>query len=187
MKEIWKDIANWEGYYQVSNTGRVKSLHRKYYNGYKMIPKDERILKQSKTGSGYCKLTLSRNGKSNYRMIHRLVAQAFIKNPENKRDVNHKDGNKMNNNINNLEWMTQLENARHAYKNGLITIDHHNKPVCQINGGSVIASFKSASEASRQTGICRPCIAKCCSNKQETSGGFKWSFYQAQLESITNG
>lgn len=109
--EEWKDIQNFEGLYQVSSYGRIKSLH-----------KGEHILSQGFTGrrneravinlckEGYCKTTI----------VYRLVAQAFLENPENKRTVNHKDGNPLNNHINNLEWMTHSENTQHAHDAGLL-------------------------------------------------------------------
>jgi hypothetical protein len=109
MTEIWKDIEGYEGYYQVSNLGRVKSLRRKTKSGnggFKYIR--ERILRP---GNGeYLTTPLVKNGVQKTHYVHRLVAIAFIPNPENKMDVNHKDFNKKNNNVGNLEWTTRKEN-----------------------------------------------------------------------------
>lgn len=110
MQEIWKDIKGYEGLYQISNLGRVKSLVRK------RVLK-ERILKPKKKNSGYLFVCLCKNGELKYFHIHRLVAIAFIVNQKNKSQINHKDCNKENNNINNLEWVTPKENNLHARKN----------------------------------------------------------------------
>jgi hypothetical protein len=124
MKEIWKDIKEFEGRYQVSNMGRVKSLARiivgnKRGKSHK-YNWPEKILKFSRTrkGMGYCIVTLSRNGVACYRTIHRLVAKAFVPNPENKPQVNHKNRKKADNKSSNLEWCTLIENLRHAQLNG---------------------------------------------------------------------
>lgn len=109
-KEIWKDILNFEGEYQISNLGRVKSLPR-----FKKR-KEEKILKISKGKRGYYSIVLWKNQKSKTFTIHRLIACHFIPNPENKREVNHIDANKLNNNLSNLEWVTPKENSIHAIK-----------------------------------------------------------------------
>jgi len=116
MKEIWKDILNYEGYYQISNYGRVKSLKRSYYTGGKW---EERIYKVRLTNNGYEYARLSKNNKRKNYPIHRLVAIHFIVNPKNKPEINHIDGVKNNNYVNNLEWCTSSENKRHAFKIGL--------------------------------------------------------------------
>lgn len=109
--EIWKDIAGYEGFYKISNLGKIKSLPRK---GVK-----EKILNPSKNNRGYLRVGLSAKGKVRYDSIHRLVAETFIENPKKMPEVNHIDGNKLNNNIENLEWVTKSENEKHAYKIGL--------------------------------------------------------------------
>ena len=112
MKEIWKAIKDYEGKYEVSNLGRVKSLERTSRLNRKI---KERILAPREHTGGYLRVQLSR--KDFY--IHRLVAEAFIPNPENKSQVNHIDGNKRNNHVDNLEWNTPLENNLHAIRTGL--------------------------------------------------------------------
>lgn len=112
--EVWKDIEGFEGCYQISNKGRVKSLARRCGT----VLKKETIRKLSYTHDGYTKIRLIGNGKDVTTRIHRLVAKAFITNIENKETVNHKDGNKRNNCIENLEWMDRKEQLYHAYENG---------------------------------------------------------------------
>ena len=119
MKEVWKDINGYEGYYQVSNLGRIKSLDRMTNNQYGEYFMKGRILKNSTIkDKGYCRVSLNNgNGKISKR-VHRLVAEAFILNPKNKPEVNHKDGNKLNNCVSNLEWCTNKENIEHSIRTG---------------------------------------------------------------------
>ena len=114
--EIWKDIEGYEGLYQVSTCGNVKSLPKVRRNGTGTYIQKEKLLKPSNTSTGYKKVELCKDGKRKSFKVHRLVAQAFIPNPENKREVNHIDGNKHNNNVNNLEWVTSSENKLHAFE-----------------------------------------------------------------------
>ena len=118
--EYWSDILNYEGYYQVSNHGNVRSLDRiiTQQNGRKQLV-EGRVLKPYLTNKGYFKVHLSRDGKRKSRSIHRLVAIAFLPNPFQKPQVNHINGCKTNNNLCNLEWNTQSEQQIHAYQNGL--------------------------------------------------------------------
>ena len=112
IEEVWKDISEYEGLYQISNLGRVKSLPRK--NSKRIINKE--IIKVfTKLPNGYLKVGLSKNGKTKYYFVHRLVAETFIDNPENKPCINHKDCDKKNNCVDNLEWCTYKEN--NSYKN----------------------------------------------------------------------
>lgn len=120
-KEIWEDIKGYEGLYQVSNLGRVKALDRyKINNGGKHLVK-EHIMKPNTHGTcDYHRVGLTdNNGTRKYHTIHKLVATAFIENNNNHREINHKDGNKHNNCVDNLEWCTRSYNIRHAYDNGL--------------------------------------------------------------------
>ncbi|MEG6615375.1 NUMOD4 motif-containing HNH endonuclease [Peptococcaceae bacterium 1198_IL3148] len=117
VTEIWKDIEGFEGFYQISNYGRVKSL-----GGWCGTAKrKERIRAVHLTHDGYEKVRLIHGGKDKTVRVHRLVAEAFIPNPENKDTVNHKDGNKRNNHVSNLEWVDRSEQMIHAYKLGLKT------------------------------------------------------------------
>ena len=124
-EEVWHDIEGYEGMYQVSNLGRIKSLERKTYNPsifgedcYRTVP--EKIRKPNIMHGYHC-VALVMNGKSKVYRIHRLVAEAFIgKAPTSIHQINHKDGNKSNNNVDNLEWVTPKENTQHAIKTGLM-------------------------------------------------------------------
>ncbi len=124
-KEIWKPIKNWENIYEISNTGKIRSVERtitaingrsnKPFN--RIYPSKIRVQRMQK--DGYMEVNLSVNQKSKLIRIHRLVAEAFIANPKDKPQVNHIDGNKTNNHVSNLEWNTQSENQIHAYKTKL--------------------------------------------------------------------
>lgn len=119
--EIWKDVEGYEDYYQVSNFGRVRSKDRLRSNGDRGYCKVKgKILKNAKNELGYHILGLSVNGNRKMVKVHRLVAKAFISNPERKPFVNHMDGNPQNNHVSNLEWCTQKENMQHAYDSGLM-------------------------------------------------------------------
>lgn len=113
--EIWKPIKGFESSYEISNLGRVKSLARKVGTCYRR----DRILSPRITKDGYLQVTLKSDGKQKYHAIARLVGMHFIPNPNNLETVNHKDGNKQNNNVNNLEWMSQSDQMYHAYALGL--------------------------------------------------------------------
>ena len=120
---MWKDIKEYEGYYQVNEEGKVKSVERWISNGSPngMIKK-EQILKTQQNKNGYLQVTLCKQGKKKCVYVHRLVAEAFLDNPNNLETVNHKNGNKLDNNVSNLEFSSYQENNQHAYDTGL-----HNK------------------------------------------------------------
>lgn len=178
MGEIWKDIEGYEGLYQVSNLGRVKSFKRKGC-------RQDRILKCGISPRGYHQVTLS-NGIQEATQVHRLIALHFIPNPENKRTVNHINGIKTDNRIENLEWCTYQENNLHAYKTGLkkgaclgkFGKDHNrSKPVLQYSlAGKIIAEYAGQCEAERKTGIQSGSISLACRRKLKTAGGFMWGF-----------
>lgn len=120
-EEMWVDIAGWEGIYQVSDLGRVKALARavvrtKPYPS--VLRLEESIKSLARNGNGYLFVFLKRDGTRQKMFIHRLVAQAFLENPHNKPIVNHKDSDRGNNLLSNLEWVTDSENTKHAYANG---------------------------------------------------------------------
>ena len=118
--EIWKDIEEFEGRYQVSTLGRVKSMPKIWISGNRgtLRSKGETIIKLSIDGGGYCQADLSINNKSKKHSVHRLVAKAFLPNPENKRCVNHINSDRADNRIENIEWATHSENTKHAVKSG---------------------------------------------------------------------
>lgn len=191
MEEIWKDIKDYEGKYQVSNLGRVRSLDRKVGNH----PRKGKVLKPCVNRNGYLSVNLySKNTNRKVKSVHRLVAQSFIPNIEGKLEVNHIDGNKQNNKIDNLEWCTMSENKIHAYKtrlrqkirlfgkeNGMYQRRGKDSPcsktVIQYNKEmNKIAEYGSTCEAERKTGICSTNIAKCCRAKAKTAGGYIWKY-----------
>lgn len=127
MKEIWKDIEGYEGRYQVSNYGNVKSLYQEYYGGHgkkQLIIRPEKLMALNKNNHGYIQVTLCKDGKYKSKKVHRLVLEAFTINPEYKPQVNHINGNKIDNHLDNLEWCTSKENIVH----GIETL--HNKRAC---------------------------------------------------------
>lgn len=176
--EVWKDATGFEGIYQVSNFGRIKKIRtwrgNKYKNKYINC---ETILKGSIQNNGY--ISISYRGK--HYLLHRIIATTFIPNPKNKPQVNHKDGNKLNNSVNNLEWVTNKENAAHARKHGLLTARDkisaikNSKKVRQLSlDGQLIKEWSSASVASRTLGIDSSAIRKCCRHQRNKCGGYMW-------------
>lgn len=167
MKEIWKDIVDYEGLYQVSNFGRVKSL----WFG------QERIMKPYKNKKGYLQLILCKEGKQKHLYVHRLVAQAFIDNPDNLPEVNHRDENKENNRVENLEWCNRLYNCTYGTARERIT-KAKSKTVYQYTlDGEFVREWSSTAEVQRQTGWKQGNISTCCIGKRLKSiYGFRWSY-----------
>lgn len=168
MYEIWKDIKGYEGLYQVSNFGRVKSL--KYST-------EGKILKGRHTGKGYLSVALFRNSVRKSTCIHRLVAQAFIPNPENKPEVNHIDENKLNNNVSNLEWVTPKENSNHGTRNIRIhqnkAVTYNRKPVvCLTNG----VTYTSLTEACKTLGVTKSQVCSVLKGKRKTTKGYVFKY-----------
>lgn len=164
--EEWKWIEGYEGQYQISNKGRVKSFKKK----------EPKILTPKKDGRGYyLMICLRKNGKDKYCLIHRLVAQAFIPNPKNKEQVNHIDGNKKNNCVENLEWNTPTENINHALDNGLMST---RRPVLQVDliDGKIINEFKSITDASLKTGINTSTIQDHASERYWSDTRYSWIY-----------
>lgn len=118
MQEIWRDIKGYEGMYQVSNLGRVKSLERQVQMKRYIKTLPEKIMKLTLNKRGYLYIALCKNGRYQRYRVHRLVATTFIPNPHNKPQVNHIDRNVLNNSVDNLEWCTNEENMKHASATG---------------------------------------------------------------------
>ena len=175
-EEIWKEIKGYEELYQVSNKGRVKRLERDIIckNGVKKHKK-ERILKDSSNSQNYCIVKLSDNkGIRKTLRVHRLVAEAFIPNPENKPQVNHKDENKTNNCVENLEWMTAKENINYGTRNERIS-----KSVAQYTkDGKLIKVWSSTNEAGRKLGFNQSNISKVAQGTRKSCGGFVWKYVE---------
>ena len=165
QKEVWKDITGYEGLYQVSNLSRVKSLDRyKKAKSGKLYIRKGRVLKSIINGSKYYQVCLYKNNTQKIILVHRLVAKAFIPNPDNKPQINHIDNNPSNNNISNLEWTTQSENIRHADKQGRRDFSKFYKPVVGVSlfDGNVVyfKSMNSVSDAGYSAGCVCACIKK---------------------------
>ena len=170
MEEIWKDKKNYEGLYQVSNLGRAKSLDRYIKGkGHSLQLKKGRILKPMKDNNGYLKVRLCNGEKSKTFNLHRLVAEAFIDNPDNLPYVNHKDENKTNNVVTNLEWCDRSYNNNYGTRNKRISEKMTNgklsKPVLQYDlEGNLIREWASACECGRN-GFDTGAVNACCNNK----------------------
>lgn len=152
--EIWKDVVGYEGIYEVSNFGRVRTHKNKttFTKQHGIRKWKQRILKEKSKNNRDVRFSLWKNGKSKDFLAHRLVALAFIPNPENKKTVNHIDGNPKNNKVDNLEWATHYENNNHAFDNRLIATSHE---VVLVNQKTNKAqTFRSLSQASNFLGFC---------------------------------
>lgn len=171
MIEIWKPILGYEGLYEVSNLGKIKSLKqiRTCWNGYKIIRYEipEKIL-SLRIRSNYLAVGLTKNKKQMTYTVHRLVAETFIENPDNLPCVNHKDENKLNNCIDNLEWCTYQYNNAYGSRTTKTC-----KLVKCVETGVI---YNSVVEASKQTGIARPNILLCCKKSNRTAKGFHWVY-----------
>lgn len=184
MKEVWKDIFGYEGFYQVSNLGRVKSLDRiiKYKpsktRGEYEAKTNGKISTQHKNIDGYIRVDLCKDGKHKSSLVHRLVALHFIPNPGMLNQVNHIDGDKTNNYVDNLEWCTQAENAAHAVKIGLFKPHNERRVVGTDSDGNKVY-FKSAAEAGKTLSINSGSICSVCTGynpHRHTAGGYKWEY-----------
>ena len=205
--EVWKDVVGYEGLYQVSNYGRLKSLTRRCRipsNKFISVP-CERIL-VSDIINGYCKIHICKNGKAHKTSIHRLEMLAFVPNVDNKPCIDHIDGNRENNCLYNLRWCTVKENMNNVVTTKKISLNRKgktmaqktknkiartnigktmgsengkSKPVVQLNQkGEIVRVWACAREAERIEGFDRGCISKCCLNKMKHHRGYKWRFLE---------
>lgn len=188
-KEIWKSIAGHYGRYEVSNFGRVKSIERKQADRIGRVQTiNEHILKPQKFKGGYMLVHLSTGKSMKWELVHRLVAEAFVPNPEKLPQVNHKDENKENNTAENLEWVTTKDNANYGTRNERISKSKTNNPknskqVIQLDSyGREIAKFPSTQEAMRKTGVFSTSISACCNGhpKHRTAGGYTWRYAETE-------
>lgn len=196
-EEIWKDIIGFEGMYQISSWGRVKSMPKQHpcvQGGFYMTK--ERILIPRKHSNGYLNVQLCKSGKRRNYYIHRLVATAFLRNdnPKEYTDVNHMNEDKTDNHVTNLEWCSNIYNAVYGTKNermlknrpsmeGMLTkkkllgLAGAEKPVlCIDNDGCIVAEYKSIMAASRATGYSAAKICQCCKGKRNKTGGYHWQY-----------
>lgn len=173
--EVWKDVPGYEGLYQVSNLGRVKSLERWRKNGSGKQKIPERIMSQNAINRGYLMVQLSKNGVYKNVLVHRIVAEAFVQNLNGLDTVNHINGNKTDNRSTNLEWVTRGDNLRHAFGTGLNGADHRKLiRVAQYDKDmNLIKIYPSMNEAARQTGVNEGNINRGVYNGWKF-GGFIW-------------
>ena len=194
MEEIWKDIEGFEGFYQVSSLGRVRSLDRIVVNsryGYQSLK--GRILRQHKNGDGYFHIGLNKDNHRKKYETHRLVAQTFIPNPENKAEVDHINTKRDDNRIENLRWATRKENQnnsltlkkrsdsmkgdKHPMYGKLGKTNPNSKAIYQVSmDGNIIRKWNALSEAERQTGTDESSISRCCQGKLNAAGGYRWLY-----------
>lgn len=165
--EHWKAISGYEGIYEVSDLGRVRSL--KYGK--------EKILKPGKNNWGYLKVSLCKDGHVKKLTVHRLVAEAFIPNPQGLETVNHKDEDKTNNFASNLEWMSIKDNINYGTRNKRMA-EAHSKQVQMFDKstGWLLTTFPSLMVAVKVTGINQGGISQCCNGKRKSAGGYVWKY-----------
>lgn len=192
LNEEFRNIDGYEGLYQISNYGRIKSGLRyvKLGNNNKKIP--EKILKMSFNVYGYCHTTISNKNKRKLVYSHIEVGKKFLPNVDNKPTINHKDGNKKNNCVDNLEWATYSEQLYHAYNNNLRIKPfgeintmygksgkkhHRSKPILQYDlHGNFIKEWENAYEIKRQLGIAQGNINQCCLGKRKKAHNYIWKY-----------
>lgn len=185
VNEVWRDIEGYEGLYQISNKGRVKSLTFRNGTTYRL---KEKILSPTNNGKGYLIIGLCKNTKRKNFYIHRLVAETFLDNKKKLKEINHIDCDTHNNCVDNLEWCDRSYNLKYSYE-----IGNHKAPMSwkgktgyehpvskEINqydlDDNYIKTYGSASQASKLTGICYESVKKVARGAQYTAGGFKWKY-----------
>ena len=175
--ETWKSVVGYEGLYEVSDQGRVKSLNYNHTG-------TEKIFKPWKTHDGYLRVGLHKDGQRKMSLVHRLVAEAFIQNPNNLETVNHKDEVKTNNTVSNLEWMSKRDNINYGTRNKRSSEAKINHPslskkvkMFDKSTGELLATFPSTHEAARITMISFKNISSCCNGKRKSAGGYIWKYF----------
>ena len=168
--EQWKSISGYEGLYEVSDLGRVKSLNYKHTG-------TEKIMKMVKRIDGYLHVGLCKDGHKKQLLVHRLVAETFIPNPANLGTVNHKDENKTNNVVGNLEWMSMKDNTNYGTRNKRVA-EALSKQIQMFDKstGELLATFPSINEAGRVTGTYQSNISTCCNGERKSAGGYVWRY-----------
>ena len=182
MEEIWLDVKDYIGLYQVSNWGRVKSLERDevyYANGKQVVRhRKERILRPKPDGGGYLQVILCKNGVQKPKGVHVLMAQAFLPNPNNYEHVHHRNHINTDNRIENLEWLSKEEHyALHQSDRAEAVREACSKVVYQYTlDGFLVNVWESTREAERQLEFKHTNISRCCLGKDKTHKGYRWSY-----------
>lgn len=175
-EEIWKDIPGYEGYYQASTFGNIKSVERYIDRKGKRIHIKERILSPERTATGYLRVGLYKDGKQRLIRVHKLVAETFLENSKNYKSINHKDENPMNNNVENLEFCNHKYNNNYGSHGEKIS-KANGKPVMQFDlNGTFIKEFDSAKIAAIKTNCNSSWIVQCCLGKIKKHKGFLWKY-----------
>lgn len=167
IKEEWKDIEGYFGLYQISNLGNIKSLGNGNSNNSK-----EKILKTAKLKNNYLRVILSKDGKRKTHLVHRLVAEAFIPNPNNYEQINHRDEQKTNNASSNLEWCTPKQNTNYGTRNQRVAEKLSKQVIC-VETGKI---YHSIQQIQRQLGFAHQCISAVCTGKRKTYKGLHFKF-----------
>lgn len=180
LKEQWKPVKGYEGYYEVSNTGKIRSLDRCVtIRGNVIQHRKGKLISSHINKRGYVEVNISKHAKNATLKLHRLVAQAFIPNPFHYPQVNHKDENKQNNCVDNLEWCTNHYNSHYGTRSQRqaksLTNGKTSKSVKQMLNGKVIKIWPSMAEADRH-GFCQGNVSKCCRGKIKTAYGYQWQY-----------
>lgn len=178
--EIWQDIQGYENRYQISNFGNIKSIHT-YKNGTK-----KEIYLNPSTRGGYKYVKLCKNSKGKEYAVHRLVAKYFIPNPDNLPQVNHKDYNRSNNIVDNLEWCTLEYNVLYSKDNIAFAVKQsHHKNIYQYdNRGNLVKIWNLIMDIFRELGLNQRQISDCCNGKVKTCGGYVWSYVPLTIDII---
>lgn len=171
MEEVWMPVVGYEGLYQVSNLGRVRSIDREVCVRGGVRTSKGQLIKPCFNGQGYLFVTLTKDNKPKASRINRLVAEAFIPNPENFPVVNHKDYDRTNNCADNLEWCTVEYNTRYSSAKKVLQYDLD---------GNFVAEWDAISDAARELKINVSNIAQCCMGNRKTAGKYVWKYKEAQ-------
>ena len=180
-KEIWKDIKGYEGLYQASNLGRIKSLNS--------FGRKKEIILKPRTGNRYYMIALYKNKERKDLLLHRIITETFLEKKQNKPFVNHKDENPFNNNVNNLEWCSHKDNMNWGTRNKRISLKNTNNPkICKkviqydLNG-NFIKEYLSIKEACKELNVKNNHIGACCKKQygRKTACGYKWKYADEEL------